>query len=165
MKQLYFLFLWAALICGNGILHAAPQAVADTLNHYVIDNQSFRQFDGSQLVGKKIVSYQITTVANGKDVIKIHDIQTEGGQQAFPATLQYDPVYVIDGKQVAKAEFERLNPEAIKSISVVKNGSQEDVKKYAGWENGVILVETKKDGTPVFKTDDSEGPKIIVRKR
>ena len=34
----------------------------------------------------------------------------------------------------------------IESMTVVKNGVQEEVKKYAGWENGVILVVTKKDG-------------------
>ena len=35
-----------------------------------------------------------------------------------------------------------MNPTEIKSITVVKNGSQAEVKKYDGWENGVILVET-----------------------
>jgi hypothetical protein len=35
-----------------------------------------------------------------------------------------------------------LNPTEVKSITVIKNGSQEEVKKYEGWENGVILVET-----------------------
>ena len=166
MKQIYLtITLLLAFVCGSGKLHAAPLAAADTLNHYVIDNQSLRQFDGSQLVGKKIVTYKITTVANGKDIIRIHDISTEGGQAAYQATMQYDPVYVLDGKQIQKAEFEKLNPEAIQSISVVKNGTQEDVKKYPGWENGVILVTTKQDGTPVFKTDGSaEGPKIIIRR-
>lgn len=165
MKQLYLtITLLLALVCGSGILQAAPLAAADTLNHYVIDNQSIRQFDGSMLVGKTIVSYQISTVSNGKDVLKIHDIQTEEGRSAYQASLTYDPVYVLDGKQIQKAEFEKLNPDAIKSMSVIKDG-REDVKKYAGWENGVILIETKKDGTPVFKTDNSDGPKIIIRKR
>ena len=49
-------------------------------------------------------------------------------------------------------------------MSVIKDGSREDVKKFVGWENGVILIETKKDGTPVFKTDNSEGPRIIIRR-
>ena len=166
MKQLYLtITLLLALVCGSGVLQAAPLAVADTLNHYVIDNQSIRQFDGSMLVGKTIASYQITTVANGKDVIRIHEINTEGGRPAFQASLTYDPAYVLDGKQIQKAEFEKLNPDAIKSMSVIKDGSREDVKKYVGWENGVILIETKKDGTPVFKTDNSDGPKIIIRKQ
>ena len=166
MKHLYLLTLLAALVCGGGILRAEPlMEPADTVNHYVIDNQSIRNFDGSQLIGKKIVSYQVTTVVNGKEVVRIHDINTEGNQKAFQATLQYDPVYVLDGKQISKADLERLNPEAIKSMNVIKDGSREDVKKYPGWENGVILIETKKDGTPVFKTDNSDGPKIVIRKQ
>ena len=166
MKHLYLLTLLAALICGNGILRAEPlMEPADTVDHYVIDNQSIRNFDGSQLLGKKIVNYQITTVANGKEVIRIHDINTEEGRSKFQASMMYDPVYVLDGKQIQKAEFEKLNPDAIKSMSVIKDGSREDVKKYAGWENGVILIETKKDGTPVFKTDNSEGPRIIIRRQ
>ena len=163
MKHFYLLSLLAALFCGNALLQAAPSAAADTLNHYVIDNQSLKQFDGSQLVGKKIITYQITTVVNGKDVIKIHDIHTESGQQTAQVTTLHDPAYVVDGKQVSKAEFEKLNPAAIKSINVIKGGSQEEVKKYPGWENGVILVETKKDGTPVFSTEESASPKIIIR--
>lgn len=166
MKHLYLLTLLAALVCGSGILRAEPlMEPADTVNHYVIDNQSVRNFDGSQLIGKKIVSYQVTTVANGKEVIRIHDINTEEGRSKFQASMTYDPVYVLDGKQIQKAEFEKLNPDAIKSMSVIKDGSREDVKKYVGWENGVILIETKKDGTPVFKTDNSEGPRIIIRRQ
>lgn len=165
MKHLYLFTLLAALVCGSGILRAEPLTEpTDTVDHFVIDNQTINHFDGSQLVGKKILTYQITTVAKGKEVIRIHDIITEGNQKSFQATIQYDPVYVLDGKQIQKAAFERLNPEAIKSISVIKDGSQEDVKKFDGWENGVILVETKKDGTPVFKTDNADGPKIVIRK-
>ena len=169
MKHHYLLTLLAALVCGSGLLHAEPlMEPADTVNHYVIDNQSVSHFDGSQLIGKKIATYRITTVVNGKEVIRIHDINTEGNQKATQATLQYvqyDPVYVLDGKQISKADLERLNPEAIKSMNVIKDGSREDVKKYPGWENGVILIETKKDGTPVFKTDNSDGPKIVIRKQ
>ena len=165
MKHLYLFTLLAALVCGSGILRAEPLTEpADTLDHFVIDNQTIKHFDGSQLVGKKIVTYQITTVAKGKEVIRIHDIITEGNQKPFQATLQYDPVYVLDGKQIQKAEFEKLNPDAIKSMSVIKDGSREDVKKFVGWENGVILIETKKDGTPVFKTDGSDGPRMVIRR-
>ena len=164
MKQLYLLSLLAAFVCGNGILHAAPLAAADTLTQYVIDKQPIRHFDGSQLVGKKIVTYQITTatVDNGKHTLRVHEIITEEYQNRQVAG---NPVYVLDGKQVTKDEIEGLNPLAIKNMTIIKDGSREDVKKYEGWENGVIFIETKKDGTPVFKTDNSDGPKIIIRKQ
>ena len=163
MKHLYLISLLAALVCGSGILRAEPLTdPADTLNHYVIDNQSIDRFDGSQLIGKKIVTYQITTVAKGKNVVRIHDIITEDYQAR---QLAGEPVFVLDGKQVTKDEIEGLNPLAIKNMTVIKDGGREDVKKYEGWENGVIFIETKKDGTPVFKTDNSDGPKIIIRRQ
>ena len=164
MKHFYLLTLLAALICGNGILRAEPHAVADTLNGYYIDRYPVPHFDGSQLVGKKIVSYQITTatVDNGKRVLKVHEIITE---EYHPRQSAGEPVFVLDGKQVTKDEIEGLNPLAIKNMTVIKDGSREDVKKYEGWENGVIFIETKKDGTPVFKTDNSDGPKIIIRRQ
>ena len=69
MKHLYLLTLLAALVCGSGILRAEPlMEPADTVNHYVIDNQSIRNFDGSQLIGKKIVSYQVTTVVTHQNI-------------------------------------------------------------------------------------------------
>lgn len=154
MKQLSLIlsFLFA-LVSGNGFLKAAPlTAAADTLNYYVINGQPVDKFDGSQLEGKKIVSYDITIITPpDQGPVRVHEILTEGyshppvSVQIRPTVSndQVDPVYVIDGKQVSKKDFEQLNPADIKSMTVVKNGSQEEVKKYEGWENGVILVETK----------------------
>ena len=149
-----FTSLLLVFVGSNGLLQAATvAAVRDTLNLYVIDNQMIAQFDGSQLVGKKIVAYRITTgtIAEGpsdKD-IRIHNIETESAGTSSMRVMvaqTSDPVYVLDGKQVTKDEFERLKPSGIHSIMVIKNGSREDVKQYVGWENGVILVTTKKEG-------------------
>ena len=147
MKQFHtIIFLLAAFFCGNIMLQAAPLD-PDTLNCYVIDSQSVDQFDGSQLEGKKIVSYRMTTVSTSPDdVIRVHYIRTEGKTG--------DPIYVIDGKKVSKRKFENLSPSVIKSLTVVKNGSVEEVRKYPGWENGVILVETTGEN-PDFDTKDS----------
>lgn len=144
-----FLF---ALVSGNGILKAAPlTAAVDTLNYYVINGQPVDKFDGSQVEGKKIVSYDITIITPpNQGPVRVHEITTEGythPEFSFKirptgASDLVDPVYVIDGKRASKKEFEKLNPTEVKSITVIKNGSQEEVKKYEGWENGVILVET-----------------------
>ena len=147
---LSFLF---ALVFGNGILKAAPlTAAADTINYYVINGQPVDKFDGSQLEGNTIVSYDITIITPpNQGPVRVHEILTEGYSHP-PVSIQIRPtgvsdlvdlVYVIDGKQVSKKDFEQLNPAEIKSMTVVKNGSMEEVKKYEGWENGVILVETK----------------------
>ena len=138
-----------SVICTCGMLQAAPVTEAkDTVNHYIIDNRPVEQFDGSQLQGKNIVSYRISTIGSAsEDVILIHDIRTKGPAQPD------DPTYVIDGNQVSKKEFENLNPSDIKSITVIKNGRRKEVKKYQGWENGVIMVETKSDGVVSYDKD------------
>ena len=155
MKQLSItLSLLFALFCGT--LKAAPlTAPPDTVIQYFINGQRVEKFDGSQLVGKTIEAYTIDDIISPytHGPVRIHSIVTEDANLPEPSqqirirtTQQVDPAFVIDGKQVTKKEFEALNPVKIESMTVVKNGVQEEVKKYAGWENGVILVVTKKDG-------------------
>lgn len=150
MKQLQITLLLAA-ICSYGTIQAAPvSAVKDTVNHYIIDNKPVDTFDGTQLEGKKIVSYRISTLGtSSSDPIKIHDIRTKGGAQTA------DPIYLIDGQQVEKKAFEALNPSGIKSITVVKNCKSKELKKYPGWENGIIMVETKTGTNQSADTKDT----------
>ena len=150
MKQFaYTLSLMLAVACSCGILRAAsPVAAPDTLNQYIIDNKTVDEFDGSQLEGKKIVSYRISTINSpSKGVIWVHDIHTDAAVQSG------EPIYVIDGKKVSKRKFENLSPSRIKSMTIVKNGSVEAVKQYPGWENGVILVETTADDSEADTKD------------
>ena len=135
MKKICIIAL--ALVCNCLYLKAEQLAPTDTLNLYVIDNQAVENFDGTQLEGRTILSYRTSTTDTKEGgVITVHYIRTE---DTTPLT---NPVYVIDGKQVTKKKYERLKPKDIKTITVVKNGSQEVVKQYPGWENGVILVQT-----------------------
>lgn len=160
MKKITFILsLLFALVCGNGLLQAAPLTeAADTLDFYTINGQPVDNFDGSQLVGKMVTSYDITLINHPvKGPVRIHEIHLNGYQAPSAqgeliyirpdGSMQTNPfelVYVIDGKKVTKKDFENLKPSEVKSITVIKNGSQEDVKQYEGWENGVILVDTKK---------------------
>lgn len=148
------LLLLMAAVCHWGPLQAAPISPApDTLTQYIIDSKPVDQFDGSQLEGKTIVSYRISTVRSSvTDAIQIHYIQTKG------ASKSADLIYVIDGKQASKRKFENLNPAAIHSITIVKNGSQPEVRQYPGWENGVILVETKE----VAESSDSRDNTVNI---
>ena len=156
MKQLS-LIPTLLFILISGSLKAAPLTAApDTLQQYFINGQRVEKFDGSQLVGKTIEAYTIDDIISPytHGPVRVHSIVTEDANLPKPsstiqirkATAQPDPVFVIDGKQVTKKEFENMNPAQIKSMTVIKNGTLEEVKKYDGWENGVILVETKKDG-------------------
>ena len=85
----------------------------------------------------------VSTESSAGKILRVHTIITES---LF--------AYVIDGKQVPKSVFEQLDPNGIKSITVIKDGSRDDIdiKGYIGWENRVILVETKKDGSRIYKT-------------
>ena len=142
MKQsvLLFSFLFA-FVFGNGTLKAAPlTAASDTLNYYVINGQPVDRFDGSQIEGKKIVTYDITVInpAN-QGPVRVHEITTEGYNHP-PVSFSIrptgtpdmvEPSYVIDGKQASKKEFESLNATEIKSITVEKDGVIKVVTKAA----------------------------------
>ena len=155
MKQLSLLLSLLFALIGGNLNAASLTAPPDTLIQYYINGQRIEKFDGSQLLGKQIKSYEIDDIISPytHGPVRIHSIVTDDANLPEPSeqirirtTQQADPVFVIDGKQVTKKEFEALNPAKIESMTVVKNGAQENVKKYAGWENGVILVVTKKDG-------------------
>jgi hypothetical protein len=146
-----------ALLLSCGILQAAQvSVVTDTTNRYVIDERPVENFDGSQLAGKTIVSYEITKIDDDKTIIQVHTIRTKDTR------MPTDPIYVIDGKKATKEDFENLNASAIESVSVVKGSNRDhyknlsgvDIQQYEGWENGVILVKTK----PV----DPNAPKTVI---
>lgn len=72
--------------------------------------------------------------------------QNSGQPGSFDATISIrgfgSPLYVIDGIQSDKSEFQRLTANDIESISVLKDGSAAIYGLNAG--NGVILVTTKR---------------------
>jgi hypothetical protein len=151
MKKLSLIISFLFAIVSGNILNATHiKVAADTLNYYVINGQPVDKFDGSQVEGKNITSYDITIITPpNQDPVRVHEILTDGYShpqmsiKVRPTGASDLAVYVIDGKKASKKEFENLNPMEIESIKVVKNGTLEEVKKYEGWENGVIMVETK----------------------
>ena len=55
-----------------------------------------------------------------------------------------NPLYIVDGKEVSKDVFVDLKPDAIESISVLKDKSA--IEKYGEkGKDGVIIIKTKKD--------------------
>ena len=51
-------------------------AQADTVNRYFIDGQTVTNFDGTQLIGKSVASYEITYSNEKKTVVRTHTIKT-----------------------------------------------------------------------------------------
>ena len=133
MKQsVLIISLLFVFVFSNGTLKAAPLiAASDTLNFYVINGQPVADFDGSQIEGKKIATYDITIITPPNEgPVRVHEITTEGyTHPAVAYTIRptgagdmVEPSYLIDGKKASKQEFEGLNPAEIKSITVEKDG-------------------------------------------
>lgn len=64
------------------LLAAAPLWAQRTL--YVIDNETVENFDGSQLKGKIIRDYKITTTGRGRNAVTVHSITT-GASFSLPS--------------------------------------------------------------------------------
>ena len=71
-------------ICALNINASAMTASADTLDRYIINNQTIGRFDGSQLIGKTISDYKIVLAKSESDgeVIRLHLIRTDGQKVA-----------------------------------------------------------------------------------
>ena len=141
-KMTSFLFsALCALALNTGVLTAPP----DTVNHYVIDNEPIENFDGSQLVGRKIKSYTITVVTNDSEkptmVYRLHDILTDQG------TKPAQPLYIIDGKAATKKDLQELDPKSIEYLSIYKADNAKDYEKYGNTSGGVVVVKLKATGT------------------
>ena len=168
MKKIIFLSL--CLFLGAFSL-SAQQTI------YVIDNVTVENFDGSQLNGKTIKDYKISTTGSGRNAVTIHSISTSTQPSTFSFTgtfpqfdldslmsvyrftpdsfhipdisqyIQKIPrkiVYVVDGVEYedSLSPFDAVSPMDIKNITVLKNGSPEQLKY--GEDCTVIVIETTK---------------------
>ena len=135
-------------------------AAPDTTRYYLIDNEKIdaSEFNGSQLVGQKIVSYTVDTVKTdnltarlgGDRLIIVHNIRTEKGLQQ-PDNLgnhivnlqKEEPLYIVDGVVVAAEEVKKMDMQTIESMSVLKDsqaiGQYGQSAKY-----GAVIIQTKK---------------------
>ena len=146
---------------------------------FIIDGNEVENFDGSQLTGHTVESYNIETVKEGNKLIKKHIILTDKSISVLKVradtikVTHHDPVYVInDERVVSKEEFNRLNANDIKFIEVSKKNS-ETAKKYSA-EDGVIMIwlnESKSstyipmgEVVKVVSTDPSKNVKVTTKK-
>ena len=93
------------------LLFLAPLALSAQQTVYVIDNVSVDKFDGSQLKGKTIRDYQITTTGSGRKAVTVHSITT--GPTIISGTL-------------SKEDMERLRRQTeiiqLRADSLVQSG-------------------------------------------
>ncbi|MBR5660034.1 MAG: hypothetical protein IKW99_00610 [Bacteroidales bacterium] len=153
------------------LLGAATLSAQQTTDKYVINGKEIQEvFDGSQLEGLKIESYKIETSTEGKNTVRTHLIKTSC--ETSPAEYT-EPVYVVDGDAVSKADFNKVNTFDIEKIDVIKaNADNEIIKRYSAEGKGVIVITLKKEKSKEYKAigetmrlrnvkDDSY--KVVVR--
>ncbi|MBO4536545.1 MAG: TonB-dependent receptor plug domain-containing protein [Bacteroidales bacterium] len=159
--------LFVSILCAFAPTAVISPATAapDTTAIYLIDNEQIKasEFDGSQLVGQRIVTYRIDTVKTNSTVyddlsvqygeervIIIHLIDTERGPKQ-PDTMgnhivivgQSEPLYIVDGVAVAADEVKKMDARTIESMSVLK--SPKAVTQYGqAAKHGVVIIQTKK---------------------
>lgn len=76
--------IFLSAICALNINASAMTASVDTLDRYIINNQTVGKFDGSQLVGKTISYYKIflTKGKSESGILRLHVILTDGRKVA-----------------------------------------------------------------------------------
>ena len=127
----------------------------------VIDNVTVDNFDGSQLKGKNIKDYQITTTGKGAKAITVHAITTAPSVNAFfgdfPKQFSADSIilgnsfmrrnlsqkmlYIIDGEQTEDVSaLQKLSSARIKKIQMYKGGA---TREKFGTDLPVMVIETR----------------------
>lgn len=99
MKKTFLLSI--CMIIGAGALYA-QQTI------YIIDNETVEHFDGSQLKGKYIRDYKITSTGSGRNAVTVHTITTSpiglGRMELSEPTLTTKPLGRPTGQMMEIAE-------------------------------------------------------------
>ena len=137
---------------------------------YVIDNVTVDNFDGSQLKGKTIGDYQITTTGKGNKAVTVHAITTvkrtmrshvivndngkiimkadslmaQFGVTSFGSDPIQNTVYIVDGKVVEESDVKNLPTKQIQSVTVLKDS--ESLKQFnLDGSSSVVNIITKSE--------------------
>ena len=160
MKKTILLLLVAVLSVATIGAQETKKAV------YVIDGKHVKNFDGSQLEGKTIISWTITPEHNlhsiitsdmtsGKDVKSVKILTTEkvvqSDEPVTPGVTTSDIiradageiVYVLDGKIVPYSKIQSIPSSKIDSMKVVKDKENPDFQKFAKEYKTTANIEPK----------------------
>ncbi|QZE13026.1 TonB-dependent receptor plug domain-containing protein [Halosquirtibacter laminarini] len=89
-----------------------------------------------------------TSAENGVIIIKMKDPQskTQTTLRCANADKSKLPIFILDGKPITQKEFEKLNPDNLKSVEILKN--KKDTAIYGtSAKNGVMIMKTKDSKT------------------
>ena len=155
-------------ICALALGAASPSVLSDTTDVYVIDYVEVADFDGTQLIGKTISTYNINLTGDGSRMVRHHIIKTVlSGNKATVATREMSPemagllglnpeemdnaVFFLNGARVSKLTFNYLDVSDIADIKTLKGTEAAEYlqslkknKEYDGETAGrsVVIVTT-----------------------
>ncbi len=127
-------------------------------------------------MARKILEGIALYANHSADEIKVLDVEKETAAVSTDTTIpkvtgksiasnSLDvPLYIVDGKTISKGEADKINPNDIKSVNVLKG--ENAIKEYGDkGKNGVIIITTK-DNQPkasiVLKTPGKNPPLYMV---
>lgn len=139
----------------SALLTSAPgtvsvEAKADTVNHYVIDGKPVSNFDGTQLAGKAIASYDITTTKEKGKVVQNHIITL-----AAPVEKQNDifnQFFIHDDEDYS---------EMTKTTTVTDNGILQTTTEGT-LKNGGKVTTTSTQIVRTFEPTDFRDKKLYI---
>ena len=157
-------------ICALSLGAASPSVQADTTDVYVIDYVQVNGFNGSQLVGKTISTYNINLTTAGSDIVRTHIIKTvltgnttnvgtvagkssglDGLASSSPEEME-NAVFFLNGARVSRMTFNYLDTGTITDIKTLKGEEADEYlqslkknKEYDGITEGrsVVIVKAK----------------------
>ncbi|MBR4794222.1 MAG: hypothetical protein IK038_11265 [Bacteroidaceae bacterium] len=120
-------------------------AQTDTIDRYVIDGQTITAFDGSQLVSKTIVKYDIDYKNTTDGVIKEHNIKTR-----IP-----DPFDMFSSSSsMINTEGSGISSTTYKSSTWESGSTTSSTYKSDGFSAGFLKGAFKDGETPLIVVDD-----------
>ena len=157
-------------ICALSLGAASPSVKADTTDVYVIDYVEVKGFNGSQLVGKTISTYNINLTTAGSEIVRTHIIKTvltgntnnvgtvTGKSSGLDGLVSLSPeemdnaVFFLNGARVSRTTFKFMDTGTITDIKTLKGEEADEYlqslkknKEYDGITEGrsVVIVKAK----------------------
>lgn len=140
----------------DGTSNTWIQDDAKTINIKKVDGKEVIIVNGKELSPDEIIEEKIEIKHEGgnhfiymgsKDTndedTEIEIIEEQDSKLVFRNSSNKKPLFVIDGKIVDQKKMDKLNPNKIESVTVLKGDSA--IEKYGDkGKNGVVIIKTKK---------------------
>ena len=127
MKTLMISALCALALCSVPYGAEARPAQTDTLDRYVIDGENVTDFDGSQLVGKTIQSYDVSVSKSGRTVYRVHTVTTAPSLSGLQGKLSGISLNLDALKKLEDIDFEEIKKMGSEELEKLKE-QMDDLK-------------------------------------